>query len=149
VIEVPTINVDSPNTRRLSELMVRLIDAAESADVDTYSTLASDLEAAADEGLILHFYVAQLLAVAGFQDAALDLVLRRIAAGDTVVRESGILLRPAFTKAREDPGIMEYFAKTGQLDYWLQTQTWPDYCKDPELPYDCEGVGRLALSQDK
>jgi len=138
VIEIPTINVDSPNTQRLSELMVRVINAAELADVPTDRTLPSELEAAADEGLILHFYATQLLAVSGFQEAALDLVMRRIAAGDALVRESGILLRPAFTKARQDPGIVEYFAKTGQLEYWLQSGSWPDFCSDPELPYDCQ-----------
>jgi len=138
VIEMPAINVDSPNTQRLSELMVRLIDAAEQTDVSKDPTLPAEIEAAADEGLILHFYVAQLLAVSGFQEAALDLVMRRIAAGDSLVRESGILLRPAFSQASQDPGIMGYFAKTGQLDYWLQSGSWPDYCSDPELPYDCQ-----------
>jgi TolB-like protein/DNA-binding winged helix-turn-helix (wHTH) protein len=147
VIEIPTMNIDSPNTQRLSNLMERLIDAAEQADVTSDSTLPSELESAADEGLILHFYVAQLLAAAGFQDAALDLAMRRVAEGDWGVREAGILLRPAFTQARQDPGIMEYFAKTGQLDYWLQTETWPDYCSDPQLPYDCDDAARRYRQQ--
>ena len=65
-----------------------------------------------------------------------------MAAGEWLVREAGILLRPAFTNARQDPGIMEFFASTGQLEYWLKTDTWPDYCSDPELPYDCEEAAR-------
>lgn len=142
VIEIPTMNVNSVNSQRLSGLMARLIDVAEQADIATDPTLAAELEAAADEGLILHFYVAQLLAVAGFQDAALDLVERRTAVGDTLVRDSGILLRPAFAKARQDPGIMEWFGVTGQLDYWLETDTWPDYCNAAELSYNCEEVAR-------
>ena len=142
VIEIPTMNVDSRNTQRLSELMARVIDAAEQADATENPALASELEAAADEGLILHFYVAQLLAAAGMQDAALDLVVRRISAGDTLVRESGIILRPAFAEARQDPGIMKWLRATGQLDYWLETDTWPDFCSAPELPYDCAEAAR-------
>jgi hypothetical protein len=147
VIEIPTMNVDSLTTRRLSELMARLIDAAEKADVSPDPTLATDLEAAADEGLILHFYVAQLLAVTGLRDAPLDLVLRRISIGDTLVRESGILLRPAFSKARQSPGIMGWLDRTGQLDYWLQTDSWPDFCEDPELPYECADAARRFRAQ--
>jgi hypothetical protein len=41
---------------------------------------------------------------------------------------------------------MELFAASGQLDYWLQTGHWPDYCADPELPYDCEAAGRAIRS---
>jgi len=149
VIEIPTMNVDSPNTQRLSELILRVIDVAEQTDVSMDPMLASELEAAADEGLMLHFYVAQLLAVAGFKEAALDLVMRRFDAGDTLVRESGILLRPAFSQARQDPRIMELFDITGQFDYWLDSETWPDYCSDPELPYDCETAARRVLSKLK
>jgi TolB-like protein/DNA-binding winged helix-turn-helix (wHTH) protein/tetratricopeptide (TPR) repeat protein len=137
VIALPSLKVESINTTRLSQLMERLIDVAESADATTDPGLATELVEAAEEGLILHFYVAQLMAVSGFQDAALGLVERRIAAGDTLVRESGILLRPAFRKVRKDPAVMRLFEETGQLNYWIQTGNWPDYCDDPELPYDC------------
>ncbi|MGD8929512.1 MAG: winged helix-turn-helix domain-containing protein [Lysobacterales bacterium] len=142
VIELPTMNVDSRNTQRMSELMATVIDVAEQADVTVDPELVSKLDAAADEGLILHFYVAQLLAAAGLQDAALDLVGQRIAAGDSLVRESGILLRPAFSAARQNPSILKWLDVTGQLEYWLQTESWPDYCKDPGLPYDCAKAGR-------
>ena len=67
-------------------------------------------------------------AVSGLVDESLQLVMQRIAEGDTLVRESGILLRPAFARARQDPGIFAYFEETGQLDYWFQTQSWPDFC---------------------
>lgn len=142
VVELPSIKVASLNTERLSQLIVRVIEVAERADISSDSMLASDLIEAADGGLILHFYVAQLLAVSGLVDAALDLVMQRIAEGDTLVRESGILLRPAFAQARQNPRIMALFKKTGQLEYWLQTDSWPDYCRDPELPYDCEETAR-------
>jgi TolB-like protein/DNA-binding winged helix-turn-helix (wHTH) protein len=138
VMELPSIKVDSLITQRMSELMARLIDVAERADVSSDPSLAADLIEAADHGLIPHFYVAQLLAVSGFRDAALDLVAQRIDEGDWLVRDSGILLRPAFSKARHDPGIMQWLDRTGHVDYWLGTGNWPDYCSDPNLPYDCE-----------
>ena len=59
-----------------------------------------------------------------------------------MVRESGILLRPAFSKARQDPGIMKWLDRTGHLDYWLGTDTWPDFCSDPDLPYNCQDAAR-------
>ena len=86
--------------------------------------------------------VAQLLAVARFQDAATELVMQRIAKGDNLVRESGILLRPAFWQARRDPRIMELFNQTGHAQYWLETNHWPDYCEAPDLPYDCESLAK-------
>ena len=142
VVNIPSLKVDSNVTQRLSRLMERLIDVTERASVASDPTLATDLVGAADEGLITHFYVAQLLAVAGYTDAALDLVMQRIAVGDFLIRGSGILLRPAFAQARLDPGIMAYFAKTGQLDYWRRTENWPDYCRDPSLPYECADAAR-------
>lgn len=137
VVTVPSLKVDSLNTQRLSRLVVRVIDVAEGGDASTDPTLASDLIKAANEGLITHFYVAQLLAASGLVDEGLDLAMQRLAEGDTLVRESGILLRPAFQQARQDPRIFALFEETGQLDYWLQTDSWPDFCNDPDLPYNC------------
>jgi TolB-like protein/DNA-binding winged helix-turn-helix (wHTH) protein/Flp pilus assembly protein TadD len=142
VVEIPSIKVESPNTKRLGDLMARLIDVTEKEDSSLDVSLNSDLIEAADEGLILHFYVAQLLAVARFQDAATELVMQRIAKGDNLVRESGILLRPAFWQARRDPRIMELFNQTGHAQYWLETNHWPDYCEAPDLPYDCESLAK-------
>jgi hypothetical protein len=140
VREIMSINFESPNTQYLSQLIARLIDVAEQSGAAQDPSLASDLNQAADEGLIQHFYVAQLMAAAGLMDEAIELVMQRNVLGDTLVRESGILVRPAFRQARQNPGVMELFAETGQLDYWLKTETWPDFCADPLLPYNCEDI---------
>lgn len=122
--------------------------AAGDASLD--STIASDLDRAADEGLFLHFYLFQRLAAAGLNDAAFDLAKDRIALGDTFFRESGVLLKPAFRAARRDPRVMELFDAAMQLEYWLETGDWPDYCADPELPYDCEEAAqRYILSKPR
>jgi hypothetical protein len=28
----------------------------------------------------------------------------------------------------------------GLLEYWLTSDEWPDFCEDPDLPYDCRSV---------
>jgi hypothetical protein len=138
VYQIPSINVESEITRRMSELMARLIDVAEQGDTAGDPQLAGDLIQAADEGLINYFYTAQLLAAAGFNDVALELVDERYAANDHLVRESGVLLRPAFHAARQDPSIMQWLDRAGLVDYWVETDEWPDFCTDPALGWDCK-----------
>jgi len=148
LIQVELSGIDSPVTARLSELVSRLITVAEQGGSSLDPDIANDLLAVADEGLIPHFYVCQWLAAAGLKDAALELARTRITQGDTLFRESGILLKPAFRTARRNPEIFELFAETGQLDYWLETDNWPDYCAEPELPYVCEQIAaRLSQNQ--
>jgi hypothetical protein len=124
----------------MSGLMARLIDIAEQGDTAVDPQLAEDLILAADEGLISYFYTAQLLAAAGFNDTALELVDERYTANDHMVRESGVLLRPAFRAARQDPSIMQWLDRTGLVDYWVETDEWPDFCADPTLGWDCKLV---------
>ena len=33
---------------------------------------------------------------------------------------------------------MPLAARFGLVDYWRTTGAWPDYCRDPDLPYDCK-----------
>jgi hypothetical protein len=28
------------------------------------------------------------------------------------------------------------------VNYWLETNTWPDFCAKPDTPYDCAAVAR-------
>ena len=142
VHQLPSVNVESDNTRYMSSLMARLIDIAEQGDTAVDPQLPEDLILAADEGLISYFYTAQLLAAAGFNDTALELVDERYTANDHMVRESGILLRPAFRAARQDASIMQWLDRTGLVDYWVETDEWPDFCADPALTWDCKLVAQ-------
>jgi len=134
------IDADSPKANRLIQLIGQLVTAAEQADAAINLTIAEDMEQAANEGLIPFSWVCQLLAAAGLSEAALELARERIALGEIWYRE--ILLMPAFKSGRRDTRIMELFEATGQLDYWLQTGNWPDFCAGPELPYDCENAAQ-------
>jgi len=130
----------NPNFTRMSLLLARLLTVAEQGDSAMDPTIDSDLVQAADEGLLLHYYAFQLLAAAGLNDAAFNLAKERISLDDIFFRS--VLFKPAFGTARRDPRVMELFDATTQLDYWLQTGNWPDFCADPKLPYDCEEAAR-------
>jgi DNA-binding winged helix-turn-helix (wHTH) protein/TolB-like protein/tetratricopeptide (TPR) repeat protein len=46
---------------------------------------------------------------------------------------------------RFDPRFMALAARLGFAAYWRSTGQWPDFCKAPDLPYDCKAeVARLA-----
>ncbi len=47
---------------------------------------------------------------------------------------------------RQDPRFMSLAVKLGFAAYWRSTDQWPDFCKAPDLPYDCKAlVAKLAL----
>lgn len=47
------------------------------------------------------------------------------------------LFRPGMRGFRSDPRFMRVAHRLGLLDYWRQNQLWPDFCRDPGMPYDC------------
>lgn len=130
------IDVGSPRATRLIQLIDRLVASAEQAETSIDQTIGLNMLRAAEDDLIPVSWVFQLLAAAGQNDTAFDLARERISLGEVWYRE--LLLMPAFGAALHEPRVMELFEATGQLDYWWQTGKWPDYCTDPELPYDCE-----------
>ncbi len=54
--------------------------------------------------------------------------------------ESGfeVYFRPTFDKVREDPRFMQLAHRAGLVDYWRKSRNWPDFCFEPDLPYDCK-----------
>ena len=46
--------------------------------------------------------------------------------------------RPALHDFRRDPRFMQLAAHTPLLRYWRTTGNWPDFCSEPDLPYDCK-----------
>jgi tetratricopeptide (TPR) repeat protein len=53
-----------------------------------------------------------------------------------------ILFRPFMKDIRGDPRFMQLAGRAGLLAFWKQTNAWPDFCKDPRLPYDCQKEAR-------
>ena len=51
---------------------------------------------------------------------------------------SGVIFRPAFRDIRRDPRFIQVAESIGLLRYWQMTNEWPDFCFQPDLPYDCK-----------
>ena len=56
----------------------------------------------------------------------------------TVAKASYILFRPQLAEARRDPRFMNVVKRIGLLSYWQKSGKWPDFCYEPDLPYDCK-----------
>jgi hypothetical protein len=48
------------------------------------------------------------------------------------------LFRPALADVQRDPRMIAVAKRLGMLDYWRKTGKWPDFCFEPDLPYDCK-----------
>jgi hypothetical protein len=57
---------------------------------------------------------------------------------DTLGFHSYVLFRPWVAPARRDPRFMRLAKSIGLVDYWQESGIWPDFCRDPNLPYDCK-----------
>jgi len=123
---------------QMRSLIAEFVDAAESGNDSEYRNVLARMLAAAAENRLAYNYLFELLAVAGFHDDAMQLARERIAADDFWFR--GTLFRPSLTDFRSDPAVFELFEMNGLLEYWQTTDNWPDFCEDPDLPYDCRSV---------
>ena len=53
--------------------------------------------------------------------------------------------RPALRDFRRDVRFMQVAKRTGLIEYWRQSGQWPDFCFEPDLPYDCKAeAAKLA-----
>jgi len=49
---------------------------------------------------------------------------------------------PMTAPMRRDQRFMPLMHRAGLVEYWLETDRWPDFCEDPSLPYDCRQEAR-------
>jgi len=49
-----------------------------------------------------------------------------------------VYFRPTLKNFRADPRFMQVAKRAGLLDYWRSSGKWPDFCSDPDLPYNCK-----------
>lgn len=59
------------------------------------------------------------------------------AALKSLAASSDILFRPNMRPVLADRRFIGLADRLGLLAYWRRTNQWPDFCADPELPYDC------------
>ena len=51
---------------------------------------------------------------------------------------AGTLFRPTLKSFRQQPRFLIVAQRFGLLAYWRSSGKWPDFCSDPDLPYDCK-----------
>ena len=51
---------------------------------------------------------------------------------------SAVLFRPVLKPFRQEARFMQVAHRFGLADYWRKTGKWPDFCFEPDLPYDCK-----------
>ena len=56
---------------------------------------------------------------------------------DSMLVSTETLFRPHMRSIRSDPRFIGLAARLGLLAYWLKSNVWPDFCSEPQLPYDC------------
>lgn len=64
---------------------------------------------------------------------------------DRALIESTTLLFSPWTAAlRRDARFMDYARRVKLVDYWQSTGKWPDFCSEPDMPYDCKTEAERA-----
>jgi hypothetical protein len=59
-------------------------------------------------------------------------------------RTTMFLFYPEMKAFRQDKRFMPIMEQMGLLDYWRESGNWPDFCSEPDLPYDCRTYGSKA-----
>ena len=57
-------------------------------------------------------------------------------------KNGDILFRPFMRDVRADPRFIQLAYRAGLLSFWKKSGVWPDFCRDPKLPYDCREEAR-------
>ena len=54
--------------------------------------------------------------------------------------DTEVLFRVSADAMRRDPRFMPLAARLGLVDFWRRSGKWPDFCQEPDRPYDCQAV---------
>ena len=90
------------------------------------------------EGLVV-----QILAEFGREDQAYAFIaaLRR----NELAESFDAFFRPPFRKFLRNPRFMRLARDYGRVAYWQKSGKWPDFCYEPDMPYDCKAeAAKLA-----
>ena len=80
---------------------------------------------------------AEVLEAYGRDDEAYQMLMRvpRARVDQTTLQT---LFRPTLKNLRQNPRFLRVAQHFGLLDYWRRSGKWPDFCFEPDLPYDCK-----------
>ena len=73
----------------------------------------------------------------GREEDLFELIFR-LPASEDLSALAKVIFRPALRKFRQDPRFMIVAQRIGLVDYWTKSGDWPDFCFDPDQPYDCK-----------
>ena len=83
--------------------------------------------------------LAQTLGTFKREEQLLQLLLNR--PGKALASEIGeVLFHPPMRDLWRDPRAMLVAKQLRLTDYWRTSGNWPDFCFEPDLPYDCKAV---------
>lgn len=92
-------------------------------------------------------YLVHQLAVLGRLDDAFALAARDPGPMPTPYDE-WMSFRNYMAPFRADPRFMPLAYRQGLVDIWVKTGTWPDFCVDKTVPYDCEVEAHRLMTKD-
>lgn len=87
--------------------------------------------------------VADMLVFHGMKEEA----IRLLGEADLADWDPEILFRPAAGALRRDPRILDLAHRHGLVRYWVTSGKWPDFCAQPDLPYNCRAEARRLLTR--
>jgi tetratricopeptide (TPR) repeat protein len=112
----------------------KLFSALQSNDPATRQSLRGILLAS---GRVDAHHAIDGLALLGFVDDAFAVALHDMPIDATQEDSAGFLFDPEVSSLRNDARFMTLAARFRLVDYWRRTGQWPDFCRDPQLPYSC------------
>jgi tetratricopeptide (TPR) repeat protein len=59
------------------------------------------------------------------------------------------ILGPEMRAFLHDRRFFPLADRLGLVDYWLETDLWPDFCREPGLKFDCKSRAQEALARDQ
>ena len=116
--------------------------ARDSQDPDVRRTAARTVTKAAETGDFDRYDAVTALSMLGDIDGAFAQAERvhtaeRLGQPYDYFRGASVFFAPATRPLRLDPRFIQLAARLGLVDYWRATGHWPDFCAEPDLPYDC------------
>jgi hypothetical protein len=57
--------------------------------------------------------------------------------GNLGAMEGGWLFEPGMQALQRDPRFWPLAGRLGLVSYWRNREAWPDFCSEPDLPFDC------------
>jgi tetratricopeptide (TPR) repeat protein len=81
--------------------------------------------------------ILQILGEFNRNDQLFDLLMRPFDEG-LIPQFVDVLFRPGLRGFRKDPRFIQVAKQFGLTSFWINTGQWPDFCLEPDLPYDCK-----------